>query len=478
MKTPYAVTVCSVEGINNLNPQQLIDQNTLILGEKIDPEDMTLEERASIIQRIIKIYESDIALTNSLNNNKKDYERKQANRVIQTLKEGNYISFIKKITKFLDKEFGKNFVTLHQRLWHIVNYQFKIQVCPLCNEKMKWREFKKEYVCKNKCEKPKEKIMNEEIKNEEITTDSVINVLVKKFAAISNYRIVKDYFTKEQLDFINEVTSFLPKDASLLRRIYHIITGDYSIPVCPACGKQTRWHEISRNYSTYCSHECVGIAISVEGRENLKRFEKLNRIIANKFGIEKFVGKPSVTKNNNNNKKEKDMRKNKEDGLLPQEAYEEIEKLKKATENVKSVSVSSASSDISVMGNKIYFLDKCGDSHCLFSGIVIGARLDIETFNKTGGKITNYEVYCSSPSNFKGIQVEVKNGIFANSKQELLKILPNILEIDKKEFIKKQENDLVEFKKKQENDFQNFCVEQENLYRKYKEIINISNNEE
>lgn len=485
MKTKDAITVCTVEGINSLNSQQLVNDKTLILGEKVDPEDMTAEEKAAMIQRIVKIYESDVSLTKSINSKLKDHERRKASRIIQTLREGNYISFIEKITKFLDKEYGKSSVTLHQRLWHIIHYELKVQMCKVCNHPMIWKENQKEYICKFKHKQQKKEVtMIKEETSTKITRELIIDILKERLSdeSCNRYKIISGYYTDEQNDFIEEMTSFLPQNATFAQRMYHIITENYAIPTCPVCGKQTVWNDYLRNYPSYCSHKCLGFHVAVEGRDNLKRLPRLNDIIAEKYGIikEKEVRKPKVEEDNNNvtDNKEEDMSlKNRKDGLLPQEAYEEIERMKNS-EKITGASISSAasvSSDLSVMGNRVYFIQRSKEGdYCLCTGIIVAARLDIETFNKTGKRESSYEVYCTAPKLFNGIQIGVRNGIFARSKQELKEILPNILDMDLEKFVEKQKNDLDRFVEQQKVELEKYRENQVKLYTKYQDIIDLS----
>lgn len=61
-----------------------------------------------------------------------------------------------------------------------------------------------------------------------------------------------------ELSFIHKSTTFLPKDATLSQRLWHLLYKNKTIPQCKnkTCNTYVRWDRRNKKYNSYCSHTC------------------------------------------------------------------------------------------------------------------------------------------------------------------------------------------------------------------------------
>lgn len=73
-----------------------------------------------------------------------------------------------------------------------------------------------------------------------------------------------------------KITNFLPNDASVARRLWHVNNSTYEIPTCEMCDLSVSWRkENGGKYSTYCSSACSykdSKVIEKRGDTNLRRY--------------------------------------------------------------------------------------------------------------------------------------------------------------------------------------------------------------
>lgn len=94
-------------------------------------------------------------------------------------------------------------------------------------------------------------------------------------------------------------TPFLPEDATLQQRAWHIINNQNSVPTCPMCNNNLKFQK-SGNYSKYCSQKCVANSPETTAKKlktNIKKYgseeayreasaKKLKNISMEKYGVE------------------------------------------------------------------------------------------------------------------------------------------------------------------------------------------------
>lgn len=56
---------------------------------------------------------------------------------------------------------------------------------------------------------------------------------------------------------VEQQTSFLPPNAPLTRRLWHIANNIYIIPTCPVCNDPLLWKTAKKQYNKYCSTSCA-----------------------------------------------------------------------------------------------------------------------------------------------------------------------------------------------------------------------------
>lgn len=113
----------------------------------------------------------------------------------------------------------------------------------------------------------------------------------------------KTKFYNELKKEIKETTSFLPDNAGLVQRMWHIINETTTIPICPECGRTVSFKSIKRGYSEFCSSYCSNhseinnekrrkTSIKRYGAENVSKTnyfkEKYKETINKKYGVDHY----------------------------------------------------------------------------------------------------------------------------------------------------------------------------------------------
>ena len=154
-------------------------------------------------------------------------------------KSKEYIQLLE-YTKFLDEYYEK--IIPKQRIWHLINNNFDIQICQICGNYIKFHQFHG-YLksCSLECK------------------ESVIRESSKHSYSYKSENI------KSQTNFLDEYY----KEITLPQRIWHLKNDCWEIQKCKICGKPTKWND---KYNKACSAECNYEYInSDEYKENYKQ---------------------------------------------------------------------------------------------------------------------------------------------------------------------------------------------------------------
>lgn len=119
--------------------------------------------------------------------------------------------------------------------------------------------------------------------------------LNKKTWAIS---LAKMNFSKRKRIEENIIfqTPFLPQNASIRQRGWHIINNVDSIPICPVCGGGLKFQPMNE-YSTYCSRECSYISpdtvikrmeTNIKKHGSIEEYRKYKADTLEKSSLEKY----------------------------------------------------------------------------------------------------------------------------------------------------------------------------------------------
>ena len=66
----------------------------------------------------------------------------------------------------------------------------------------------------------------------------------------------KARLTTEEINFLIELTNFLPKEATLPERRFYLLNDFTEIQTCPICGKKTSFNK-RHKLNSFCSPECA-----------------------------------------------------------------------------------------------------------------------------------------------------------------------------------------------------------------------------
>lgn len=108
--------------------------------------------------------------------------------------------------------------------------------------------------------------------------------LIEKLNNISDYRTWKSSYKEEHIALI-EFTNFLPTNASLRQRIWHLLNNKNSVLLCSNienCTEIVKWNTTTHKYQQFCSNKCTH-----QGGNLLQKREETN---LQKYGHTNFFG--------------------------------------------------------------------------------------------------------------------------------------------------------------------------------------------
>jgi hypothetical protein len=164
--------------------------------------------------------------------------------------------------------------TIRQRYWHVINRRMEVIKCQVCGEPARWDD--KHFLYRKSCANAScvEKLnsithskrpMQHDGRRCDFCGDLV--KLSKKHGygrtcgraeCLEMSNVVKSR-TSITLSDLFERTSFLDpvyRDVSVSQRMWHVISGDFSIQTCKACHRPSMWSPSMKRYRASCGEAC------------------------------------------------------------------------------------------------------------------------------------------------------------------------------------------------------------------------------